>query len=86
VCKVHSASFKGECLHKMDCAAVCVGEGNIGGFCESTASRVCMCTKDGCGGGDGDGGGGSGDGAPAQFTASALTISFNCKAKVHCDI
>ncbi|XP_039784416.1 defensin J1-2-like [Panicum virgatum] len=62
-CEAGSRTYKGRCNNN-NCWAVCMTEGNTGGFCKRMGTK-CMCTRE-CGGGGGGpkpppGGGGDRD-------------------------
>ena len=52
-CEAGSRTYKGRCNNN-NCWAVCMTEGNTGGFCKGRVKlgRTCVCNRD-CGGGGG---------------------------------
>ncbi|KAG2656322.1 hypothetical protein PVAP13_1KG074100 [Panicum virgatum] len=50
-CETQSRGYKGAC-NNHNCWAVCMTEGNTGGFCKVKLGWKCVCTRE-CGGGGG---------------------------------
>ncbi|RLM79195.1 hypothetical protein C2845_PM12G04140 [Panicum miliaceum] len=50
-CETRSKGYKGTRCNNHNCWAVCITEGNTGGFCKRMGTK-CVCTRE-CGGGGG---------------------------------
>ncbi|GJN19102.1 hypothetical protein PR202_gb06340 [Eleusine coracana subsp. coracana] len=45
LCITPSQTYQGWCVHNTNCAAICITEGNSGGYCKGKLVAKCICTK-----------------------------------------
>ncbi|GJM90323.1 hypothetical protein PR202_ga06590 [Eleusine coracana subsp. coracana] len=45
LCTTPSQTYQGRCVHSTNCAAICITEGNSGGYCKGKLVAKCICTK-----------------------------------------